>query len=95
MDAQRVINVGAVKPNDITQYQSIPGYFIGNMFIEYQLSVFSIFIKAHNFFDVRYRNVNLGAAPQGNEVGTASAEFRNGAPQNPARYIGGIRIKIN
>lgn len=95
MTAQRVINTGAVNPNNNKVYQTIPGYLIGNIFIEYRFPNFGVFVKGYNIFDNRYKNVNLGAAPEGNGTGSARIEFQEGAPQNPIRLIGGFRLRLN
>lgn len=95
MDEQRVININATKTDDPTKYQSLPGYIIANTYLDYQLDIFNIFLKIDNTFDNRYRSVNLGAAPVGNVKGSASAEFQNGAPQNPIRIIMGLKIRLD
>lgn len=95
MDKQRVINTGATQIEAPNDYQEIDGYWIANFYAEYKFSPFDLYVKADNLFNNRYRNVNLGAAPEGNISGSASAEFQQGAPQNPIRIYGGFKIHIN
>jgi hypothetical protein len=95
MDKQRVINIGATQLADGQRYQELDGYIISNLYLNYQVKTFNFYLKAHNLFNSRYRNVNIGAAPEGNALGSGSAEFQNGAPQNPIRIMGGIKLKIN
>lgn len=90
---QRTINVGSVQPSDITKYQEIKGYQLVNACISYQYNEdVSFFILGENLLNQRYRNINIGAAPQSPALGSAAAEFKDGSPQYPIRINLGIRM---
>lgn len=101
MSDQRVINAASVvddgdtNPNNNEEYQAIDGFVLVNANIDYQLtSKFALFVKGTNLLDQRYRNVNIGAAPESAGAGSAAVEFAGGAPQNPIRIMGGFRITL-
>ncbi|MFC2104808.1 TonB-dependent receptor plug domain-containing protein, partial [Bacteroidota bacterium] len=92
---QRVFNTTAVQEANETKYQTIKGYQLVNLSATCNLkSGIKFFLVAKNLLNQRYRNVNIGAAPETYAGGSASAEFVNGAPQNPIRIIGGFQIKF-
>lgn len=93
MSKQRTFNAASVKESDETQYQEIDGFILGNVNVNYKLGDnFTIFVNVENFTDARYRNVNIGAAPESVGAGSAAVEFAEGAPQNPIRATGGFRL---
>lgn len=80
---------------DPSERQKLDGYSLVNINMNYRLlNRLVIHLGIENILDVRYRNVNLGAAPDGAFDGAAQLEFANGAPQNPIRIIGGINFKL-
>ncbi len=83
------------KLDDPTKRQKLDGYSLVNIDVNYRLlNRLVLHMGIENLLDIRYRNVNLGAAPDGAFDGAAQLEFANGAPQNPIRIIGGINFKI-
>lgn len=90
--AQHAFNEGAIKPGDNTHYQELPGYFLAHFMVKYSVEHLNFFVKCENLLDARYRNVNIGAAPQGNAVGSAQVEFAKGAPQYPRRFYVGFSM---
>lgn len=76
--------------------QKIAGYPLVNLNAQYRFNnYFAVFTQIRNLLDIRYYNVNLGASPE--RVGTggaAQAEIAAGAPQNPFRIIGGVRVSF-
>ncbi len=95
MSDQRAINAASVQSNDETKYQTIPGFVLLNANINYHLTEkFTLFAKGTNLLDQRYRNVNIGAAPESMGAGSAAVEFAGGAPQDPIRISGGFRVRL-
>ncbi len=92
---QRVFNTSAVKETDETKYQTLPGYQLINLSVTYNLKPdINLFLIVKNLLNQKYRNVNIGAAPENYPSGSASAEFVNGAPQNPIRITGGFKVRF-
>ncbi|MFC2151707.1 TonB-dependent receptor plug domain-containing protein [Bacteroidota bacterium] len=92
---QRVFNTLAIQENDETKYQTINGYQLVNLTATYNLkSGLKFFLIVKNLLNQKYRNVNIGAAPETYAGGSASAEFVNGAPQNPIRITGGFQLRF-
>ncbi|EAY30755.1 TonB-dependent receptor plug domain-containing protein [Microscilla marina] len=88
---QRVPNVTA---NDANIRQTLDGYTVLNLNLGYQFShLVRFFVNIDNLTDARYRNIVVGAAPDTGTVGS-SGEFAFGAPQNPLRVSGGLRLKF-
>lgn len=87
------VAVAAFSPSDPRKRQTLDGYPLVNLALTYQVgSSASVFAKATNLLDVRYRTVNLGAAPETGAQGSAQVEFAKGAPQNPLRVNAGVRV---
>jgi outer membrane receptor protein involved in Fe transport len=95
LDSQRTHpqQSGAFRSDDPTERQTIPGYTLLNLDLQYELSRrVRLYMKAKNLLDQRYRTVNLGAAPEGLEQGSAAVEFERGAPQHPLRVSAGLSV---
>jgi len=93
MSNQRVINAGAVQVGNESRYQEVDGFAVMNMHVRWALTKqASLFVTGYNLFDHRYRNVNIGAAPENAAAGSAAVEFAQGAPQNPLRLVFGFKI---
>lgn len=82
---------------DDDEYTEIDGYVLLNANISYNLSnQFSLLFSGRNLLDQRYRNVNIGTGDNSDSFGgSAQAEFRDGAPQNPLRISMGIKFSFN
>lgn len=92
---QRTFNSASIKPNDITKYQELNGYTLLNCNILYHFKGgISGFFIGENLLDQRYRNVNIGAAPETPAAGSAAAELSKGAPQYPMRLTIGINVSF-
>lgn len=88
---QRVPNVTA---DNIHIRQKLDGYTVLDLSMGYQFNKLArLFLKVENLTDARYRNIVVGAAPDTGTVGS-SGEFAYGAPQNPLRVSGGLRLKF-
>lgn len=88
---QRVPNV---KANDSKTRQTLDGYTVLNLNLGYQFSRLArLFVNVDNLTDARFRNIVVGADPDTGTVGS-SGEFAFGAPQNPLRVSGGLRLKF-
>ena len=95
MSDQRAINAASVQSADVTKYQTIPGFVLVNAHVNYDITKkLAVFLSGHNLLDERYRNVNIGAAPESMGAGSAAVEFAGGAPQNPFRISAGFRISL-
>lgn len=83
-----------VNPPNIntTERSTLAGYALANLTVRYQvLETAALFVRVQNLLNADYRNVNLGAGiPEGG--GSAQVEFPEGAPQNPVRITGGVRV---
>ena len=96
---QRAFAHSSYKLDDNTEYQEIPGYHVLNVNVRYNFKKLSLFVAGKNITNQRYRNVNIGCqpdgTPEGEDPGSAAAEFSNGAPQNPIRISGGLSFNFN
>lgn len=100
---QRTFGVSTVKNidndgnrlNDV-EYQEIDGYHRLDMNIVYSINKkISVNLSGMNITNQKYRNVNIGADPDGaGGLGAASAEFSRGTPQNPIRITGGVNFRF-
>lgn len=89
------VAVAAFKPDDPTKRQTLNGYTLLNLAIRYQIAKnVNIFTNVKNALDIRYRGVNLGAAPETGAAGSAQAEFAKGSPQYPRRIMAGVQVKF-
>ncbi|MEW6367494.1 MAG: TonB-dependent receptor [Acidobacteriota bacterium] len=85
--------VQAFEADDPSKRQTLPGYVLVNVATRYRLSGnFTLLVDIRNMLDQRYRNVNLGAAPETGAQGSAAAEFSKGAPQYPIRVYAGLQF---
>lgn len=100
---QRTIGVSTVKDEDNdgnrfndVKYQEVDGYHRLDMHFVYSLNEkISFNINGRNLTNQKYRNVNIGASPDGaGGLGAASLEFSRGTPQNLIRITGGINFKF-
>jgi len=97
MDRQRTHpqQAGAFSSDDPSERQTIDGYQLLSLDLRYELGRSVVaFARARNVLDQRYRTVNLGAAPEGLEAGSAAVEFEDGAPQNPFRLFAGLEVSF-
>lgn len=92
---QRTFNTASVQISDNTKYQELDGYVLFNCNILYNFkNGISAFVTGENLLDQRYRNVNIGAAPETSAIGSAAAELSNGAPQYPLRVCIGVKVTL-
>ena len=98
---QRTFSVSAVNDSngngnlfDDNEYKEISGYYALNANILYTVSsAMKLSLGVRNLLDRRYKNVNTGAGVvQGASSG--SAEFNDGAPQNPIRVTTGLSFQF-
>ncbi len=100
---QRVFNVNGIRDlnNDSNflndnQYQELKGYQLLNMTLNYQFNEHvGISLIGRNMLNQKYRNVNIGASPESENLGgSAAIEFSNGAPQNPVRVQFAVNVNL-
>ncbi|MDX2197270.1 MAG: TonB-dependent receptor [Cytophagales bacterium] len=92
---QRTFGVGSVQNNDPLKYQELDGFVLVNALANYRLHKYlSVFVQGSNILDQRYRNVNIGAAPQSSGAGSAAVEFATGMPQYPIRLQAGVVYNV-
>ena len=100
---QRAFNVNAVIDHDHnnstandTQYQELDGYVLVNATFNYHLNKnLSLSLMGRNLLNQIYRNVNIGASPDEQNVGgSANVEFFRGAPQYPIRLQLGLNYSF-
>ena len=81
--------------NNPEERQTIAGFALLNVNLEYQLPPYATFyVDIDNALDQRYRHVNLGAAPDSRVQGAASSEIQQGMPQYPIRIAGGVKFRF-
>lgn len=92
---QRTFDAASVQKNDVTKYQELDGYTLLNANASFKIQKYVIlFVQGSNLFDQRYRNVNLGAAPETAGAGSSAVEFAGGMPQYPIRVQGGVTFSL-
>jgi outer membrane receptor protein involved in Fe transport len=92
---QRTFDAASVKLDDNNKYQTIPGYILLNATAGYKINKWAkIFVQGTNLLDQRYRNVNIGAAPDSQGAGSSSIEFSKGNGQYPIRIQGGVQLSF-
>lgn len=92
---QRTFNSQSVQMDNEQKYQEIDGYNLLNATVSYHLNSIKFYLKGSNVLNSKYRNVNIGAAPESVAAGSAAAEFTAGAPQNPLRLSFGVQLLLS
>ncbi|MFN0048900.1 MAG: TonB-dependent receptor plug domain-containing protein [Cytophagales bacterium] len=92
---QRTFDAASVKASEPTKYQTIDGYFLLNANASFRATKWlNFFVQGSNLLDQRYRNVNIGAAPESAGAGSSAVEFANGMPQYPVRVQLGVQARF-